>query len=869
MVRRGAWPCAALLWTATAAWAEGPPPAPDTAPRALTSTRGSTVTSTAIVATASVAALRPRPPPAEPPELTRLREAELELLGRVEGALEQRTDQLHTRQAELLVRREDVRDGLRRRASAGPLAPPAADLAYDTARQRLRAARQSLAAALDALTQPPLPAAPLDALTPWPEDPLYAELVARRAQLEAAEAELRADEGALLEANAALLLEEIDGLNAERLSLLPRLTPERRDDLTGWGAPAREQARAELGHLALVLRYHNHAARAWLHTLREGGAAALSPGQLLWASVPWLVLLVVFLAVRRRSAPTLAAVERRWASQDTLARRDTPSTALGALRMLRGTHRTLEWWALFVVAGALLPAGAQRMLEVQLLGTVVTWTLGTSLVVHIVDTLTAQSRTIRGSPHDGVGALRLRSLRMVGRVVVALALAQVVVARLVGVGTIHAWVTELWLWAALGVSLWLVRAWRSVIFERVSRARRRSAFDAWVLSHRTGAVSVLTAALGALNLFGRGAGRRLRRYLASFELGRRAHAYLFRRELARLADAEAPRERWPLSDEVSAALGPERLASPWVSSPADTLAAAISARVAGGRGGLVAVVGPRGAGKSSLLARLAVEHPQAVSWAGPRADAHAVPPDAPLVLLDDAHRLIRPQVGGLAAFDALVAEARGATPRALWVLTLDDTLWPFLARARDVRPTFDEVLRLEPWSEEALGALLTARSEAAGLELTFEDLLERLPPDADEVERQDALAARRAGYVRMLWDYASGNPGLALDVWRASLACGPAGRVHVRPLQVPDPTELEGLPDSTLFVLRAVLQLGPAAEADVAEVTRLGLGAVHGAVCFGEARGYLAVDQGRVLVTWRWLSALVRHLQRRHLLVSL
>lgn len=121
MVRRGAWPCAALLWTATAAWAEGPPP--DAAPRARTSTRGSTVTSTAVVATASVAALRPRPPPAEPPELTRLREAELELLGRVEGALEQRTDQLRTRQAELLVRREDVRDGLRRRASAGPLAP--------------------------------------------------------------------------------------------------------------------------------------------------------------------------------------------------------------------------------------------------------------------------------------------------------------------------------------------------------------------------------------------------------------------------------------------------------------------------------------------------------------------------------------------------------------------------------------------------------------------------------------------------------------------------------------------------------------------------------------------------------------------------
>jgi hypothetical protein len=846
----------------SAAWAEGTATA---TAAVLTSTRAAR-TPPGVVSSSTT---RPRSGPelGEPPELARLREAERELLARAEDEQSRRAEQLRARQAELLVRREDLRDELRRRAAARPLPPEEADRAYESTRQRLRVARTALAAALDARAAPLATAAQLDVLTAWPDDPLYAELQARRTQLESAEAELRADEAAVLDASAALLLEELDALNTERLALLPQLTPSRREELTGWGEPARDQARAELRHLALVLRGHHDVARAWLRALDRRAPTAVSPSQLLWAGVPWLGLLVLFLAARRHSGTILAAVERRWASQDTLQRRDTPSPARRTLQLLRGSHRTLEWMLLAWAASALLPDSARRLVEVQLLGTVATWTLGASLLVSVVNTLTAQAHASRSADHDEVGALRLRSLRLVGRVAVALGLAQVIVARLVGEGTIHAWVTRLWPWAALVVLLLLVRAWRSVVFDRVSRARRRSDFDAWVLDHRTGGASLIAATLGGLYLFVRGVARAVRRYLASFELGRRAHAYLFRRELARLADVDVTRVRTPLGEDTRAALDPERPASPWVASPADVTIASISARVSRGLGGLVAVVGPRGAGKTSLLARLETEHPGALRWTSP----HVSPPgaaDTALVLVDDVHLLIKPAVGGLAGFDALVAAARGPGARALWVLALDDTLWPFLARARDVRPTFDEVLHLAPWSEEALDALLVTRSEAAGLELTFEDLLEQLPAGADELERQDALAARRAGYVRMLWDHVGGNPGLALEAWRASLACGPAGRVHVRPLQVPDPTELEGLPDSTLFVLRAVLQLGPTAEADVAEVTRLGLGDVHGAVCFGEARGYVVVHGGRVHVTWRWLSALVRHLQRRHLLVS-
>ena len=120
----------------------------------------------------------------------------------------------------------------------------------------------------------------------------------------------------------------------------------------------------------------------------------------------------------------------------------------------------------------------------------------------------------------------------------------------------------------------------------------------------------------------------------------------------------------------------------------------------------------------------------------------------------------------------------------------------------------------------------------------------------------------------MLWDHVRGNPGLALEAWRASLAEDITGHVRVRPLQVPDASVLETLPDSLLFILRAILQLGPAALDDVAQATRLTTSQVLDAVRFGEMHGVLAKTDERVTVTWQWLRAVTLLLERRHLLVN-
>ena len=61
----------------------------------------------------------------------------------------------------------------------------------------------------------------------------------------------------------------------------------------------------------------------------------------------------------------------------------------------------------------------------------------------------------------------------------------------------------------------------------------------------------------------------------------------------------------------------------------------------------------------------------------------------------------------------------------------------------------------------------------------------------------------------------------------------------MRPLQVPDASSLDVLPDSSLFILRAVLQLAPAAVEDVAQATRLSPEQVLNAFRFGQSAGIL------------------------------
>src|SRR5690606_24464841 len=266
----------------------------------------------------------------------------------------------------------------------------------------------------------------------------------RRVAVERAIREALREEASVREERCATLLDEITALNRERLGLLPHLTLDKRQAVTGLSAAGLEQALAEAKHLSLILGYHRHIANRWLTTVRSGDAAPVSP----WATaafvVPLLGVLVVFVWGRKRINALLKLAEDRLASADRSLHRTTQSPARQFLRVLRATHRPLEWMVLFGVLYELLPGGARELVEAQLLWSIVIWFLMGAVVVNTINVLAeGRNDVLASGTEDSVAGLRLRSLRFVGGTVVVFGLALVLCARLVGEGTIYSWVSAM------------------------------------------------------------------------------------------------------------------------------------------------------------------------------------------------------------------------------------------------------------------------------------------------------------------------------------------------------------------------------------------------------------------------------------------
>jgi len=233
------------------------------------------------------------------------------------------------------------------------------------------------------------------------------------------------------------------------------------------------------------------------------------------------------------------------------------------------------------------------------------------------------------------------------------------------------------------------------------------------------------------------------------------------------------------------------------------------------------------------------------------------------VLVDDAQRLVTPAIGGLDGLDRLLAIARASSETCTWVLVFDRALWQFVERSRGSRPLFDDVVRLHPWGEDQIAALVQQRSQHAAVEPTFEDLV--ATPARDDFMRSEQLARTAAGFYRLLWDYSRGNPAVALQFWGRSLHQDENGRVHVRLFAAPEMGDLEELPDTTAFVLHAIIQLEPIRPQELLALTRIAPRDVLDAIRYSLARGYLERQGERLRVSWQWYRAVTSLLERRHL----
>ena len=800
---------------------------------------------------------------------------------RFEAALLADRTVLQKRRAEALAWPQRI-DDLAYRLDTRDATATDADQLWPTLATALADARTNFAASMSALsgTGAELPRLTETGLDGIPESE-RGPLLALRDQVRAEGQRLLALQEEVVNERTDAWYEVVRTLNDSRLRLIPLLSPALRDRLTGFGPDGLAQVTGALGQATLFLRYRVVTLpRALADILARAKAAPLDAFVTL---LKLIAALGVFLWWRRRGGAIVdAAIERRAA-----VRRPQTSTRLTAslLWHYRRVRGPLDWVVLLALVVAVVKTVAP-LPEIDIAWTVARWLLIARIVVDLLDALAARFAALQPRK-DEQTRLRGRSLRLVALTIVGVGLLFALTAETMGRGAFYAWVQRTSWLIAVPVILLLLVWWRRTIFRRLAAQPTRPPLEGWVVAHASGPLMLLAAGVGGALLLFHGLRAWAMTHVLSLPVLRRIHAWFFRREVgrrARLQDGDSTMA--PLAPEVAATLAPDREAGDLVPGVYDGVLARLDATLRAERAPLIALIGERGIGKTTFLRRLRAAHE------GPGTRSVACPPgglaavegalaaalapgdggastgegDAPrLVLVDDAQRLVRPVIGGLADLDALCGIARARTPDTAWVVAVGAPAWSFVSRSRSAHALFDHVFSLGPWEDDDVVALLEARTAETGLAPRFESAALVTPMAGDGPVGEAMTPEQR--YFRILWDYADGNPAVSLLFWRDSLRRSGADARHVVQLfEEPAGAEIEALPVDLLFVLRAIVQLEVALPADVGVAAALDATVTANAVRLCLNRGYVEMQGDRLRITWRWYRAITRTLVRQHLL---
>ncbi|MBS7668727.1 hypothetical protein [Croceicoccus gelatinilyticus] len=660
-------------------------------------------------------------------------------------------------------------------------------------------------------------------------------------------------------------------LNDARLAMLASISPGKRSRVTGFGSEGVAQVRREIAEIVLEVRFN---LQSWQRTLTDlsNRVARPSPGFVL-SMLRILVLILAFAWWRRRGDAILLRAQREAANQRprTMAR----SVQTAALRIWRGIRKPLDWLVLVALLWWLLPE------ELALTGSdfiwiILFWSLATFTLIRLVNEL-AKGR----GKEDPRAALRWKSLKLLAGSLLVIGLLLNLTRASVGRGAIYSWVqTSAWILVPV-VAMLLAHWWRARIVTLAKAEAGDSALLRWVGNDPGGIGGNVARILVGVVLLLKGLraimARRIRDVALVREmLDQRARLVAEKQ----VAEDKASGRFHRIPAEVRAYFDPHRLPA---TLRLDDSRPGYSPVPDIPRGSLTLIVGERGLGKSSILHDVtekigdncevvALEVPgcpgpdylaeisEKVMAGEGNADRDV------LVVLDDIQRLIVPAIGGLGALDRLITMARESGPNYRWIFTVSDASWRFLQRARSDRILFDAMISLPHWTAGEIRALIERRTEQAGIDPDFSDMVD------DGVfefgEEVSPLERRKRGYFERLTEYVSGNPAIALDYWQQSLFVdGRSGTITVRTFDTPPVEKLAALPMPALFVLRALLQMDFANADMIRASTDLSAMQVTDALRRLERIGTVVCHDGKYQIALHWWMEAVRLLARQNLIV--
>ncbi|GAB2660412.1 AAA family ATPase [Vibrio panuliri] len=677
----------------------------------------------------------------------------------------------------------------------------------------------------------------------------------------------------------------LTSLNQSKQVLLDLTNAQNRDRLTGFGPYGVTQFKQEWRLTQLNVEYLLY------FQLRSFKALVadifISPIPVLWAASKVLFIyfgLVWWLANSKRLIDLFR--------QSQLESKSNPPLWVRLIWYISRAHRAIAWLIAITLSLRVL-SQIPSLQHLSLLEIFTWWVLGGSIAISFI--LEFAYRNSHTSSREVI-ALRLSTIRRyVWSIIIAGVIMQISI-RTLGKGTIYSWIySALFFWFVL-VTVSVLRLWREKVFEALEHHSERPVWVNWAVNRqKTFLLNIPATAVGIVWLTLDSAKHRLMSVLSRSTLFSQALAYLFRIEVAKQSDINKGQHNLVRikGEQVFDYVLPGNIDSTLIDYASDE-AKQLSRYLMSDNPAICVVSGERGIGATTLLNSLLnkVSNAEPIYLNCPYAGysellsllalslgldedaseiqilAHLRKSDtAYLIAIDNAHRLVKPMVGGLNDLMRITNLLRRSKKNHRIVFSIVKSSWRFVDRARGERLLFDLVCFLPRWSEKQIAQLLDSRiNQELDKPLSFEGLVVPKQWDQDEMSEEERA---KQGFYRILWHYSDGNPTVALRFFRLSIHRNKeTEQAVVRLFHVPESQELENMPKPMLAVLRSIIQLEIASPEILTDCTQLSLAEITGILRYFQSRGYIEWSEDQARISDHWFRHITNVLDRQHLLVK-
>jgi len=673
------------------------------------------------------------------------------------------------------------------------------------------------------------------------------------------------------------LYDELIDLYLTRIRLLDLVTPSLRTEITGLDRYGAQELKAELNFIIQVVRFQGLGSE-FVQQLQR------APFLLLTQFLQIILVILVFRWWRSWLPPTLSRM--RAAMMEIRPRSSAVVRRLKLLWHIDQARSPIEWLILFLVMSSVFDIEGLRF-EEDLIRIVLQWAFLGWFAVSITNAVVT-----RGQPAltGGVAKIRLRSFRLLTVWLVFLGLGLQLTADLAGTATLYAWVWRAFEILSIPVFIVLLVWWRPEIFRRLSIHPERTKTIERKLKYQTGLRGTLNAMHGIAFLITSG----LRRFLLR-QVARLGTTNILDSNVTYGIGAKDPTTNGKQGSSIDESTRNLFLTLP---APYQRYMRAelrtMTARAKGKRGGVIAVIGERGGGKSVFLQRLASElkgqmlilesgfggYPELEQSLVKALDCGSDPvtprqiserlenKDIRVIAIDDGHHLVRPVIGGHHELDRMTDFVNSVTGKVLWLITFDRYAAQLALRVRAGQEMVDDLLKLPLWTHDQISELINQRCDAAGITLDFEDLA--IPSEYLETTYENTKDRNRAAIYRMISSLSEGNPTVALQCWLDCLHHDEnSDRLVVK---LPSRRTDRGLDAAAanhelLLVLRVIAQSEPVSLDDIVENLGFSTKIVTAKLFIAMSRGWVEKVEDRYRLSWTWFRTITQVLRRRNMLV--